>query len=60
MANSLNISVEGHDCKINWEGASGGMEEGMALELCIALHDEPKYSIFVEYIVSDDAQCVII
>ena len=30
------------------------MEAGVALELCVVLNDESKYSTFVEYIVSDD------
>ena len=54
MANSLNVAVEEHGCKINWEGVSGGMEAGVNLELCIALHDESKHRIFVEYIILDD------
>ena len=54
MANSFNVTVEKHGYKINWEGASGGMDAGVVLELCITLHDESKYSIFVEYIILDD------
>ena len=54
IANSLNVAGEEPDCKTNQEGASGGMEAGVALELCVALHDESRHSIFVEDIVSND------
>ena len=53
-ANFLNIPPEEHDFKINWEGASGGMDAGVALDLCVHLHDESGYCIFVEHIVSDN------
>ena len=51
--NFLNSTPEEHDCRINWEGASGGMEAGLALDLCIGIHGS-DYDIFVEHIVSDD------
>ena len=54
IANSLNKPAEEHDCTINWEGSSGGMEAAVALDLCIQLHDETDYNIFVDTIVSDD------
>ena len=54
MTNSLNTTPEEHDCRIIWKGASEGMDAGVALELCIAMHDDCKYSIFIEYIVSAD------
>ena len=54
IANSLNKPAEEHDCTINWEGSSGGMEAAVALELCIQLHDDSGYNIFVDTIVSDD------
>ena len=54
MVNFLNVTVEEHGWKINWEYASGDMESGMSLELCITLHDESNHSIFVEYIVLDN------
>ena len=53
-ANFQNIPTEEHGCRINYEGSSGGMEAQVALELCITLHDDSGYNIYVEYIVSDD------
>ena len=53
-ANYLNIPTKEHGCRINYEGSSGGMEAQVALELCVSLHDDSDYNIFVEYIVSDD------
>ena len=52
--NSFNVHTEEHDRTINWEGTSGGMEEGVELEMCVKLHNSFKYNIFVEFIVSDD------
>ena len=52
--NSLNRPVEQHDCDINWEGASGWMEAAVALGLCIDLHDNIGYDIYISSIVSDD------
>ena len=54
IANSLNKPAEEHDCQINWAGSSGGMEAAVALNLCIELHDDSGYNIFVQTIVSDD------
>ena len=53
-ANSLNATPEDHDCQINWEDGSGGREAGVALELCISIHDHSNFDIFIEQIVSDD------
>ena len=39
QANSLNTSPQHHNCIINLDGASGAMEVGVALELCINFHD---------------------
>ena len=53
IANTYNAQPEEHECTINWEGASGGMEAWVALELCVDLYGS-EYNIYVEYIVSDD------
>ena len=50
----MNKPVEEHDCCVNWAGSSGGMEAAGALGLCIELHDNSGYNIFVQTIVSDD------
>ena len=54
MTNCLNTTPEEHDCRIIWKGVSEGMDAGVALELYIAMHDDCKYSIFIEYIVLAD------
>ena len=53
-ANSLNVAPKEHDCQINWDGASGAMEAGVALELCIDLHDTSGFDIYIESVCSDD------
>ena len=53
-ANRLNIPAKEHICKVNWDGASGAMEAGVALELCIALHDSSSFNIYIESVCSDD------
>ena len=52
--NSFNVRAKECNCVLNWEGVSGGMEAGVALEMCVELHNNSKYSLFVEFIVSDD------
>lgn len=52
--NSLNIPAEEHDCQVNWSGASGAMEAGVALEVCIALHDDSGFNVYIDSITSDD------
>ena len=54
MANSLNVVPNEHDCQVNWDGASGAMEAGVALELCIDLHESSGFDIFIETVCSDD------
>ena len=54
QANSLNLPPEDHQCNINWDGASGAMEAGVVLQLCIDIHDNSGYPIYIEKICSDD------
>ena len=61
LANSLNVAPEDHKCQINWDGASGAMEAGVALEFCIDIHANSGYPIYIEKICSDMiAPCVLI
>ena len=53
-ANSLNVAPEDHSCQVNWNGVSGAMKAGVALELCIDIHDNSGYPIYIEKICSDD------
>ena len=46
-ANSLNIAPKEHNFQINWDGSSGAMEAGVALELCIDLHDNSGFDIYI-------------
>ena len=54
QANSLNLPLKDHQCEINWDGASRAMEAGMALELCINIHDNSGYPIYIEKIYLDN------
>ena len=53
-AHFLNITAEDYGYRINSKGASGCMEVEVAVELCVSLHDDYGYSIFVENIFSND------
>ena len=54
LVNRMSVGIEEHKCNTNWEGASGTMEAGVALELFIILY-EGDYAIHVKVFVSDNA-----
>ena len=57
----MNATIEEYGCKINWEGESGGMDAGVALELCIILRDESKLSILLSILFQTMiSQCMLI
>ena len=53
-ANKRGIPAPEHKCTINWTGASGAMEAGVALEMVKKLCEDYDGRLYTEYIVSDD------
>ena len=53
-ANRLGTVAADHICTINWVGASGAMEAGVALEMVTAFTNESGGRLFIECLVSDD------
>ena len=53
-ANRYGMPAAEHSCTINWIGASGAMEAGVALEMVTNLWKDYNGRLFIEYLVSDD------
>ena len=52
--NKLGVAAAEHDCVINWTGASGAMEAGVALEMVTEMCQNTDGRLYIELLVSDD------
>ena len=52
--NKHGTSPVSHNCMINWEGGSGAMEAGTALDMTVEVYNSMEGRVFIETIVSDD------
>ena len=53
-ANRFSTATAEHNCTINWNGASGAMEAGVALEMVTNMYNDSDNRLYIEFLVSDN------